>query len=231
MVKGVFRVGMLKGSTAQSRGGFLPTNIANLELWLDADDEDTITEVANLISQWDDKSGNGNDVAQATEADQPTFNVGALNNVELKDTTDILVGSTSFVSPYTVFAVYKHIDSSGDRGIISGDGAADGTWRMGRNGGSRIYDVDATRVATNAMDTTNFVLYRAIENGSTSAFFINGVDETDDSAPLGDIGIFSVGQSTRSGTSQIQEIIIYERELTSGEITQVENYLNDKWSI
>ena len=32
----------------------------NLQLWLDASDTSTITQSEGSVSQWDDKSGNGN---------------------------------------------------------------------------------------------------------------------------------------------------------------------------
>ena len=49
---------------------FLPTDISGLSLWLDADDATTIT-IATGVSQWDDKSGVGNDVSQLSASLQP----------------------------------------------------------------------------------------------------------------------------------------------------------------
>lgn len=47
-------------------------------LWLDANDESTIT-IATGVSEWRDKSGNQRNVTQATGATQPTQTLGGLN--------------------------------------------------------------------------------------------------------------------------------------------------------
>ena len=59
-----------------------PTDISNLALWLDAADTSTISESFNLVSQWNDKSGNGNyhAVAQSGEELQlPVDNINGKN--------------------------------------------------------------------------------------------------------------------------------------------------------
>ena len=59
--------------------GFVPSLLTGTQLWLDASDSDTITEVGGAVSQWDDKSGKGNDATQGTGANQPTVNTAAQN--------------------------------------------------------------------------------------------------------------------------------------------------------
>jgi hypothetical protein len=49
-------------------------------LWLDANDAGTITkDGGNLVSQWNDKSGNARHVTQATAANRPTYQAAGLN--------------------------------------------------------------------------------------------------------------------------------------------------------
>lgn len=51
-----------------------PSNFgSSLALWLDAEDAASITLNGSTVSQWDDKSGNGQHVSQATAAYQPTY--------------------------------------------------------------------------------------------------------------------------------------------------------------
>ncbi len=50
-----------------------PDQIAGLELWLDADDADTITLNGSDVSQWDDKSDSGMVFTQGTAANQPAY--------------------------------------------------------------------------------------------------------------------------------------------------------------
>jgi hypothetical protein len=52
---------------------------ANLALWLDADDADTITLNGSTVAQWSDKSGGGRHVTMPTAANQPTYAATGLN--------------------------------------------------------------------------------------------------------------------------------------------------------
>jgi hypothetical protein len=72
---------------------FRPADITT-SLWLDASDLSTIT-LGTGVSQWRDKSGNGNNVAQATGANQPTqTTVNSLNALAFN-------GSSMFLSSIT----------------------------------------------------------------------------------------------------------------------------------
>jgi hypothetical protein len=84
-------------------------------LWLDASDTSTITESGGAVSQWDDKSGNGYDLTQATSANQPTTGTNTQNgrNVITFDGSDRLVAATAsdwiflHSAQSVVFAVFK----------------------------------------------------------------------------------------------------------------------------
>ena len=58
---------------------FLPSDLAGLQLWLDAEDLSTITESSGAVSQWNDKSGNGQNAAQGIGSAQPTTGSRTLN--------------------------------------------------------------------------------------------------------------------------------------------------------
>jgi hypothetical protein len=59
---------------------WLPTDLgADLALWLDADDASTITLNGSTVSQWDDKSGNNFNFANATASGQPAYLATGLN--------------------------------------------------------------------------------------------------------------------------------------------------------
>ena len=53
-------------------GLWTPANISTA-LWLDAADASTITQSLGDVSQWDDKSGNGNDVSNGAASTQPAY--------------------------------------------------------------------------------------------------------------------------------------------------------------
>ena len=52
---------------------FTPEYLDNLELWLNAKDTTTLTFNGNNISNWEDKSGNGNDAVQTNASYQPAY--------------------------------------------------------------------------------------------------------------------------------------------------------------
>src|ERR1700748_1258223 len=58
---------------------FNPSDIAGLTLWLDASDSSTLTLNGTNVSQWNDKSGNGNNATQATMVSQPVYGAASLN--------------------------------------------------------------------------------------------------------------------------------------------------------
>lgn len=88
-------------------GGSTPWTPSDITtaLWLDADDASTITEDVG-VSVWADKSTVGTrDVAQATGADQPSYNATA-KAVEFNGTSHYLCNSSTFMYAQGAASVY-----------------------------------------------------------------------------------------------------------------------------
>ena len=77
-----------KGRHGTAKKLFAPTELTNVSLWLDASDSSTITHNSNSISQWSDKSGNGNHAIQSTSTKQPTL---VANKVVFDGTDDHII--------------------------------------------------------------------------------------------------------------------------------------------
>lgn len=61
-------------------GGFEPTDISDLKLWLDAADASTLTLRSGVyVEEWRDKSGQDNHFSQTTEARQPSWGANEVN--------------------------------------------------------------------------------------------------------------------------------------------------------
>ena len=58
-----------------------PSDYSGLKLWLDAADASTITHSSNAVSQWNDKSGNGNHANQSNSSYQPVLYNSVLNSL------------------------------------------------------------------------------------------------------------------------------------------------------
>ena len=101
-------------------------------LWLDASDTSTITEVGGAVSQWDDKSGNGNDFTQGTAANQPTTGTRTQNGLNVLDfdgTADFMVGGDILdvlTGGLTMVGVVKMDVTTGNRAFF-GKSRADST--------------------------------------------------------------------------------------------------------
>ena len=105
------------GSTSAIATIVDPTDLDNLQLWLDANDPDgdgTAGGVtAGQLATWVDKSGNvGRDASQATADSQPALTTGAdgINNlpvVRFDAVDDYLMNTDVNYSAKTVFIVYR----------------------------------------------------------------------------------------------------------------------------
>jgi hypothetical protein len=85
-----------------------PANITTA-LWLDAADASTITQSSNLVSQWNDKSGNGRNATQASSTLRPLYSASRINGKPAiySDGIDDLMVFGSAVCPnnFTIIAV------------------------------------------------------------------------------------------------------------------------------
>ena len=59
-----------------------PKSISGINLWLDASDSSTIHHTSNAVTQWDDKSGNGNTMSATGN---PSTGTRALNGINVVD--------------------------------------------------------------------------------------------------------------------------------------------------
>lgn len=107
---------------------------AALALWLDAEDTDSITLNGGYVSQWDDKSGNGNHVSNATAATQPPYLATGWNG---KPTVSFTIAGQEFLfkdgvsnfaanGDFTIASAFEFLNSSQSWDMISG-------WRSAPN--------------------------------------------------------------------------------------------------
>ncbi|MFC1659029.1 LamG-like jellyroll fold domain-containing protein [Pseudomonadota bacterium] len=212
--------------------GVIPTN--DRVLWLDANDESTITKDGdNKVSTWSDKSGNGNNATQGTSTYQPTYLPDGLSGkgtIYFDATDDRMATSLNLSSPYSVFVVFNYKSSvSAARRAIRGD---TNNWLIGPY--TNTIDHYAGGWVSNSFSLTQNTFYvtSAINTGSASTFYIDGVNNTQNSGYVTPPGIVSLGASssvTEPLDGDIAEVIIYNRALSDTERQEVENYLNDKW--
>jgi hypothetical protein len=101
-----------------------PASKGGLTYWFDSTERDTLTFNGSNISYIEDKSGNGNDISQATAVNQPLYVEDALNGSPILEFNgDNLRSVGTITQPelvengksYTMFCVFKQI-SNGSSG-------------------------------------------------------------------------------------------------------------------
>lgn len=217
---------------------FSPLDISNLELWLDASDAATITkDGGNLVSDWDDKSGQGNDVAQATGTNQPLWVDSVQNSMPIIrfDGVDNYMNRASLTGgdasqPNTIVIVVKWI-SGDDKGIL--DGVSGKRNYLTKTSG--LYNIFAGTANTGTTVNSADILMYYAEFNSTSSFLRRSKSQlfTGDSGTnaIGGIHLGSNFTPVAFGDPDIAEILIYNKALTTGERDSVETYMTDKWAV
>lgn len=218
---------------------FSPTDIADLELWLDASDTGTISSAGGLVSQWNDKSGNGYNATQATGSMQPTTNLATINGLNAIRWIDgggdsMHATFASLSQPNIIFVVIKQNVITGSKYVFDGGGSStrhalflDGSGNLDLFAGSSLNGPAAS--------TSAAAIYTALYNGGSSTFRINGGT----SLASGNTGSHSLNGFTIGArynnveflSADIGEILIYNRNISDSEKNQVGNYLATKWGI
>jgi len=259
--------GLTAAGSADASGEFDPTDITGLQLWLDADDIDTLftestkgTQVASdgdPVGAWDDKSGNNKDAIQATGVNRPTYKAPGMNGVpsllwdgvnDYMENTfqNILSGNEAF----TVFVVSNDNNDGGTHGGLLAIKrsnfwhALTEQWIGGQskffiitdgiNGARNAWIADA-RTANQqphisvwqSAGTNEFIRFR-INKAQQTINQTTGVINANGSAGYF-LGRKTAGNNVARWEGFISEYLVYNADLTSDEVDDVEAYLSTKW--
>jgi hypothetical protein len=217
------------------RPSFVPSNIANLALWLDASDATTITlDGSSNVEEWRDKSGNLRHAGQASTTKRPSMS-GSINGINcptFDGTDDALETATIAINqPDTVCLVLRPTSLSSFRVIFDTPSAT----RQGVffQGGTPFYTagIDAGASSAISINTNNQLI--AVFNGGSSLMRVNQAATTAGNPGTGNFN--GALQISGRGTSfyyegQVAEIIWYSKALDATERGQIETYFKSKWA-
>ena len=234
---------------------FLPTGIAGLQLWLDANDAATLFQDAaktipaddgDVVGAWADKSGNGLDATQTTTAAKPTLQFNIVNGkpvIRFDGTDDGLdAGDFSSLTGGEAFIVVKVDADPPPNNFKTGlwdFGASVAATHFPFNVDSTIYDTFGTtarKTTVNPATTlTQFNIYNvtSIANEWTSRLnntelFTTAINTAGYSATA-HLGISSTASAILDG--DIAEMILYNAKLIDANRALVNNYLSKKSGI
>jgi hypothetical protein len=240
----------------------LPVTSGNV-LWLKADaavyNDAGVTAATNgqTVQQWNDQSGNGNNVAQATTGNRPVFQTAAMGTqpalffdgaVGTKYLSNTISNLVTAGGARTTFIVSKINASSTIGGTIFTfrRTTAINSLSLGLNAGSNFIYTDGVAGANNASTATNifniaknpFIVTYSSTSGAKIDYRFNTVNQIVSQAGAvstesGTVGFTVGGREDLASWWQglISEIIVYDRVLTLAEKQQVEAYLQTKYGI
>jgi len=239
------RSNMRFGFNRNTLGGFLPSDIANLQLWMDATDSSTITkDGSGFISQWEDKSANSYLFTQATGSKQPQSIANGFgtqnkpyvkfvsaNNMTLPTNANIELGVM------TMFFALR-VDAYGAAGGVVDKWLNDTGYSVDTQGLAikkpRI-KAGTTNIASLVSTELTPALIAVKINGANSFIEVNGTRTTGtlNTTPTSVDSLFLGGDgvSTLYNSWSLAEYVMYKSALTDAQVTQVSNYLNSKYGV
>lgn len=229
--------GMLNKTLLQP---FTPLNIADCSLWLDASQGITVDGYGN-VSAWADQSGSGHDVSQSTVADRPAFVSNVTNGrpvVRFNAVSShcLTVAGFTAANDLTAFAVYTYDDNGAMHCIVDRAGINDyilvvrADQKVGLDG-TASYVASPTAMTD---DVPGILTWRYTLSPNEAHASLNGESENTNTGGTSrdswdQIGRF--GGSSYPCNGDLAELIMYDRNLSSLEIDQVEAYLSSKYGI
>lgn len=198
-------------------------------------------DAANKI--WRDSSGNSRNVTRIIGTPSLTTSSG---NGSSK-TISVIAGGVNdkiyfdnapISTNWTVFALSRYSGASNRNRIISGNYSASayqdssGNWLMGQwNGQAAVGHFNGWVANSSATPAGLTVTDWVMSTGFPYNYRYNGISRgtSGGTAELPPIGINTI--STEVSDYQVAEVIIYDRTLTSSEITQVEDYFDETYGL
>lgn len=218
-----------------SAGGappFSPSDIPGLLAWYDAADAATFTFSSGVVvSQWNDKSGNGENLVQGTVARQPSRSgtQNGLPTVVYDGSTDSMAApAVPFTQPFTIAMVVKtdNPDTADRYGVsISGGGFhTSTTWR-------EFFGADLN---SGVADDALWHLIVCIANGLSSQILLDGASIAAGAAGAGvSLNALTVGSwptPSNFWDGEFGEVMIWNSALGAPDLASVLAYSQSKWA-
>jgi len=232
----------------KSTRGLSPEDFDGLFAWFDADDESTLTiQGGSDVESWDDKTGSGQNLSQATTADQPQTGMNTLGgrNVLTFSSDSLNRGSFTTPSAMTIFylcsidlvdnafdSIYSFSGNSSNTDLqvdAGNSGQFDGRLNGNNFGGSNPSFTDGPYAGWH--------IYRlTLDTSSGVAIYVDGNLKASDGGWTNTIasGTKFAVMENRAGNNllggKVAECIIYNTVLSDSDASLLEtDYLTGKW--
>jgi hypothetical protein len=230
--------------------------VSGAALWLDASQQDTIftdagttpvTTSGQSVYQWNDLSGNNRHAVQATSGNRPTWLppasgqnglgavkiLGATSNQSLSAT----VPASIWNNPFSVFFVFVNTATNSNKDVFIQGSVATGGYRSVWISNASPSKVAWSQFASvlNMANTANLQAYAiSLSSDAQNTSAINAI--TNSTSYSGTVSHISISSNTLYlgglGTPAdytLCEMAIFPSQLTSGQLTSLNNYAKTKW--
>ena len=223
----------------QTGPGGVGNSTSNVLLLKSTAGTSTTTNGVN-ISSWNDQSGNGNHVTQASSGNQPVFRTSQLNgypSISFNGVSTNLIGPSNFPtnSDYTKFVVAKAVNTSPNNNFFSGtNGHA-----MFLSAGSlqpKLFHNGTFVNSTISMTLNTYALISGTYVNATrfGEIFVNGASGgTGTTGNVNNDGSIFIGSYGNDNylAGDLTEVIAYNFRLNTAQRIIVENYLAAKYAL
>lgn len=232
---------------------FNPSSLSNLAVWLDAGDSNTLVQTNGLVTQWKDKSSNGNNFSPTSRS--PARLTAILDDNQRPTVYfegESTAESSSVVpvnSSKTMIAVYRcPTDIGASMNIVAGtptNGGSFGLFQVNSGGGNATLDcpyqyfVGGINFSIQSGVTTGIRYAFASFDASTNS--ISGLIDTDNTLlrvvtvqtfiTNTKLTIGYADSAYRSSNFYLYELILTSNSMSSSDRQEVEAYLSAKWGI
>ncbi len=228
---------------------FQPTNVPSCVMWFDAADPSTVIRSGTNVTQWNDKTGNGN-TAVAGTATFPVYNVNTLNGfptISMNAGNDyFLVNNNLTTTTYPSLCYFIVIRPAASQpntsyaGILSTDSAGAYGRTLGFGGGSwqeEYYSnfVNITPYTANVWTVVSLQFVTTVSatlavNGTTYAGIASGTGNNTTGFKIGSYND-SASYATFNANFDVAEIMVYGTNVSTAQRQQIEGYLAWKWGL
>ncbi len=229
-----------------------PLTLPGCQLWLDSSDPTTIIQSAGSVSQWSDKSGFKNHMVQPTGSAQPTYASNVINGkaaIQTDGITQYMGSSVSIVPGQTFSIVYLAQRVSGDLFTygINFQNSGNSQWTVlgWRDNGTALWYQSRGPVNTvlsigtiAPYSTPQTSIFTTTQSSTTATGTYDDNFGNHLTASAAQVNNFTTPATGFFGNFNgnyyhinVGEIMFYNRDLTSTEITKLKRYLANKWGV
>jgi len=226
----------VSGLTVPDEGSIIPT-FDGLQVWYKFNEG--LTASGSLITAWADSSGNGNNLTQSTETNQPSKS-SPEGGIDLDGSDNFMILDTALdLTAFTIVATITIDDNTLE--TLFGNGSNGNDWLRLNGSTWTIRTLNSSNQAglTTAKGATDsYVLTLFTEVGASSTkYTLRATDEGDEGNGTINNQVFTIGDLGRNSAGayyfdgKVLELAIYNAELSQAQMDTIETDIVDRTGI